>query len=150
MAQTTTYYSMADAKVEFGVNGTAWTDASGMASEVSVEGGERNTASKHTFSGDTPIITKGKRTALTITINSVYTEGVTDIRKIAQTAYEAGSAFYVRWSPRGGSSGNLQFTAGPGIVKQALYPVGEPGDGETIMVSVVVEVASIAEAAVTP
>ena len=148
MAQTSEYYSMADAKVEFSVNGSTWTDASGMGSEVSVDGGERNTSSAFTFSGDTPIITKGKRTAITVTVNSVYTETATDIRKIAQTAYEAGSAFYVRWSPQGGNTGDLQFTTSIGIVKQALYPTGNAESGEAIMSSVVVEVASISEAAV--
>lgn len=148
MAQTVNYYSMIDAKVEFGVNGTVWTDGSGHMSNVTVEGGERNTAQKHTFSGDVPVITKGKRQALTITIDTVYTEVATDARKIAQTAYEAGSAFYVRWSPRGGVSTQLQFTSALGIVKSALYPTGEPGAGEAIMVQVVVEVPSITESTV--
>lgn len=148
MAQTTNYYSMADAKVEFSINGTVWTDASGMASEVKVDGGDRNTSSKHTFSGDTPVITKGKRQSIKITVSSVYTEVATDIRKIADTAYQAGSAFYVRWSPRGGVSTQLQFTSALGIVLSALYPTGEPGGGDVIMCEVVVEVPSITEAAV--
>lgn len=132
MAQTTGAISFKANKVEISTNGTVWTDISGFANAVSVDGGERATEENPTFDGDTPILTAGKRGMLEVKVKIVYTEGVSDPQEVVRAAYEAASALYVRWSPKGGASGNFMYTSDSGIVTSHPYPGGEAGDAAAV------------------
>ena len=132
MAQTTAGTSFKDCKIETSTNGTTWTDISGFASSVDLDGGDRQTSEVYTFDGDTGIITKGKREPIEVTASIIYSEGVSDPQAVVQTAYEAGSDLYVRWSPLGGTTGKKQYTA-KGIVTTHVYPKGEADGGDPMM-----------------
>jgi hypothetical protein len=149
MAQTTAAMSWKDCKIEFSTDGSTYTDASGYANSVAVSGGERVTGAAYTTTGDTPIIKAGKRGPVTVTANVVYTETSSEFYDTANDAYEAASAFYLRWSPGGGSTGDLQYATSSGFVKSPVYPSGSADSGDPMMIDVVVEVASITEATVT-
>lgn len=125
MAQTTNAISFRAGRVEISINGTVWTDISGFSASITVDGGERETEDTQTFDGDTPILTAGKRGSLEVKVKIVYTEGVSDPQEVVRTAYEAASALYVRWYPKGSTSGNFLYTTDPGIVKNHPYPGGE-------------------------
>lgn len=131
MAQTTDAMSAINTKVEFSANGTTWTDASGYANSIEPGGGERKVGEMNTFDGDTPIIAAGKRGAVDVKFKGAYTEGDNEPFDMAKDAYEAGSLFYVRWSPAGGATGDLRFTAS-GIVSAFTYPKAEAGPGDPI------------------
>ena len=148
MAQTTSGMSGADISVGLSTDGTNFTDVSGFANSVEKDGGERVTGNAFTFDGDIAIIKAGKRDPITVTIRGVYTETASEFYDMVVDAYEAGSDLYARWSPGGGDAGDLGYTTGAGIVKSAPYPVGNADEGEPIMVECVLEVASIAEAAI--
>ena len=150
MAQTTDAMSMKDCKLEMSINGTDWDDISGMSNSVRVEGGERLTGHRYTMDGDTPIIKAGKRAPLMVVANVIYTETGDEAYDEANDAYEGGTDFYLRWSPAGGDSGELQYTTGAGIVKAPVYPGGETESGDPINVDIQLEVPLISEAAVTP
>ena len=147
MAQTTGGMSGKDLMVGLGTDGSTYTDVSGYANSVKISGGERETGNAFTFDGDTSIIKAGKRGPMTVTVRGVYTETASQFYDLAQTAYEAGTAFYVRWSPGGGDAGDSGFTAGAGIVTGVPYPSAE-ADGEPILVQCVIEVAVITEAVI--
>lgn len=135
MAQTQNAITFANCKVEISTDGSTWTDISGFATSVSLSGGDRQTGTAFTFDGDTAIVKGGKREPLEVEVNIVYTEGVSDPFETVRAAYEAGSALYVRWSPKGGASGDFLFTSDAGIVTNPIYPTGEAGSGDPAAVS---------------
>lgn len=132
MAQTTLATSFKDCKIETSTNGTTWTDISGFASTVDLDGGDRQTSEAYTFDGDTAIITKGKREPIEVTAAIVYSEGVSDPQATVQSAYETGSDLWLRWSPLGGTTGKKQYTA-KGTVTTQIYPKGEADGGDPLM-----------------
>lgn len=148
MAQTTSAISFKNCKVEISTNGTSWTDISGVATGVEVGGGDRQTGEAYTYDGDTAIITTGKREPLEITVKTVYTEGTSEAYETVRAAYEAGTSLYIRWSPRGGSAGNFQFATDAGVVTGAVYPVGEAGSGDPVVVGFTVKTPKVTKSVV--
>lgn len=149
MAQTTNAMSGRNCYIALSTGGTSFTDISGFANAVEIDGGERQTGSVHTADTDYPIITPGKRDAITVKVKAVYTEGATDPYTVVKTAYEAASALYVKWAPKGNTSGNIAFTSASGIVKTAPYAnVSDVADGKALMVEFDVEVPYITPAAI--
>jgi len=149
MAQTTNALSWADCKIELSANGTAWTDVSGFANSVSVDGGERATGEFFTDDGDTPIVTSGKRGTLEVTVKAVYTEAGSDPYAMAIAAYEGNTPLYIRWSPKGGASTNFQFTTGLGHVLKPVYPQGAADSPDAIAIEVAIKTTSITKSVVT-
>jgi hypothetical protein len=148
MAQTTGGMSASNMYVGYSTNGTAYTEASGGSNSIQVSGGERTTGAAYTFDGDTAIIKGGKRAPITVTWRGIYSPDADEIFSVAQTAYEAGSAFYLRWSPGGGDAGDLGYTTTVGIIKSLTYPGGEVDSGDPILTEVVLECASITESTI--
>jgi len=147
MAQTANAISLKDCKVEVSTNGSTWTDISGFATSVEVGGGDRQTAEAYTFDGDTAIVASGKREPVEVTVKVVYTEGTSEPFETVCAAYEAGSDFYVRWSPKGGQAGEFLFTSGKGIIKSLTYPQGEAGSGDPVLVEFTLVTPSITKSA---
>lgn len=149
MAQTTAGLSFKDCTVEGSPNNSDWVDFSGFASSVAVDGGERVTGVKFTFDGDTGILRSAKRGLLTVTVSVAYTEGAAGPTEVIRAIYEAGSDYYLRWSPKGGDSTEFLYTTAAGVVKNPLYPGGEAESGEPAMVDIVLETPSVTRSAVT-
>lgn len=148
MAQTTGAISFGDCKVEISPDNSNWADISGFSSTVSLDGGERATGVKFTFDGDTAILRSGKRGTLTVTINLAYTEGGSDPVETVRAIYEAGSDYYVRWSPKGGDSTEFLYTTDAGVVKQPLYPFGDAESPDPVMTDLVLETPKVTKSAV--
>lgn len=139
MAQTTGAMSFRNAKIEISTNGTTWTDISGFANEISLSGGDRQLGEAFTFDGDTPIIVVGKRSTLDVTVKALYTEGSNDPFEIVRAAYEGGTNLYVRWSPKGGSTGAFIYTSDAGYVQNAPYPVGSASSADAVLLEFTVK-----------
>ena len=148
MAQTTNAMSFKSNKIEISTNGTAYTDISGFANSVDVGGGDRQAGEAYTYDGDTAIIAIGKREPVEVTVKVVYTEGTGDPFETVRAAYEDGSALYLRWSPKGGSTGAFQFTTSAGYVTTLGYPVGEAGSGDPVLIEFTLKCASITKSVV--
>ncbi len=133
--------------MEVSTNGTTWTDISGFANSIEVSGGERQIGEAYTFDGDTALLTSGKREPVEVTVRVVYTEGTSEPFEVVRAAYEDGSSVYVRWSPKGGSAGNFQFTTAAGLVSSLTYPAGEVG-GDPVMVEFTVKTPGISKSVV--
>lgn len=148
MAQTTAGISFKDCTIEISPDNSNWTDISGFASSINPDGGERATGVKYTFDGDTAILRSAKRGPLTITVNIVYTEGASDPIEVLRAIYEAGSDYYVRWSPKGGDSSEFLYTSDAGVIKFPLYPGGEAESPEVAMVDFILETPKVTKSAV--
>jgi hypothetical protein len=135
--------SFSKAKVEVSTNGTTWTDISGAATAVEVKGGDRKVGEAYAYSLDYPIITYGKRDPINVTVKALYTEGASETFETTRAAYEAGTSLYVRWSPKGGATGNFQFTTDAGVVTSIAYPVGEAEKGDPVLCEFTIETAKI-------
>ncbi len=134
MAQTTGGISSKDYKIESSPDGSAWTDRSGFGLKIDPSGGDRDTGSVKTFDGDKPIQGRGKRNLIMVACEMVYTEGASDFYEIVRAAYEAGSDFYLRWSPKGGQTGEFVHTTDVGVVKNFKYPAGDASNGNPVVV----------------
>jgi hypothetical protein len=148
MAQATTGMSWRDAEIEIGTDGASWTDISGFSNTLTPGGGARNVGEFYTCEGDTAIIKAGKRGPLDYTVKVLYTEGTGDPFETVRGVYEAGTAFYLQWSPGGGDVGDFQFTTAEGVVTNAPYPGGDPAPGDPIAFEFTVRVPSVTKAVV--
>lgn len=145
MAQTTGATSAVNAVIEISTNGSSWVDASGHSNKLAVSGGERVTGDLTTFSGDTPIITRGKRNPLDIKIDAVYTETAGEVQRLVRAAHQTGTDLYVRWSVKAASSGNLRYTSAAGVAVSPVFPNVDAGDGKPVMTSFTVRTSDVTE-----
>lgn len=150
MAQTTGAMSWVDSYVEYSLDGAAWVDVSGFSNAIEVSGGDRATGETFTSDGDTPIITAGKRGALTVTLSAVYTEGDSDVWNTAHEQYDtdAGGAFYLRWSPAGSDSGNRQYATSAGEIINPMFPQGAADSPDALMAEISILCASITKSTI--
>lgn len=142
MAQTTGAVSCTDAKVEFSTNGSSWTDVSGSANSVDPGTQTRQNGETYTFQGDTAILTAGKREPLDVTVRAVYTETAGEAYATLRAAFEAtGSVGYIRYSPRGGATGQDVYTSPAGIITDCSYPMADATDADPKLMEFTVRVA---------
>ncbi len=151
MAQTTDPVSAVNAKVEFSTNGSTWTDISGSTNAIEPGEQTRQSGFVMTHSGDTALIAGGKREPLELNVNIVYTETAGESFELARAAFEAvGGAAYVRYSPKGGSSGNFMFTSDAGVLTKLAYPPTNAEDAKPKVVSFSLLTPKLTKSAVTP
>lgn len=132
MAQATNQVTLRAESIEISTNGSDWTDISGFANSVGIGGGDREIGEFFTAEGDTPVLGAGKRASLELTVKILYTEGVGDPYATVLSAYENAADLYVRFSPKGGDSGENMFTSDAGFVSNAVYPQGEVQSGDPV------------------
>ena len=141
MAQTTGAMTFKACAVALSTDGNTWTDVvSGSTNEVTVSGGDRATGEAFTFDGDTPIVTAGKRGALDVTVKYIYTETAGEAQVLVKASYEAGTPFYVRWTPK---VAGFIYTTGAGYVTSQPYPSGSAASADAITSSFTVKVPTI-------
>ncbi len=80
-------------------------------------------------------------------VRSMYAETTGGAWGLAHTAHTNRTALYVRWSPRGGTTGQYRFTSDAGYVKNPVWPVGEDG-AAAIMPEVVIETPFVTQTSV--
>lgn len=122
--------SFSNARIEISFDGTTYTDISGQANQLEVSGGDRQTSDAFIFSQDYPDIITGKREALQVRVNLYYDEANTNFTNV-ENAYLNGSLVYLRWSPRGGASGQFRYDCN-GYIQAFTYPAGQ-ANAEPVM-----------------
>jgi hypothetical protein len=135
MAQTTGAFSAVNALVEVSTNGSAWTDISGFSNKVDPGDATRASGEVYTHDGDTAIITGGKREPLEIEYSFVFTHGAGDVFEVVRAQFETagGGPLYVRWAPKGSTTGNFRFTSDAGVVTKFLYPGADAEEPKAAM-----------------
>lgn len=117
----TTGITFRNAKIEVRINGGAWTDISGQTNKVAPSGGDREIGTFYDAVTDRPTLGVGKVGEQEIAVTVKYTETAADAYGLLEAAYENADEVEVRWSPKGGSPGDWQFTSDAGFVKTAPY-----------------------------
>jgi hypothetical protein len=148
MAQTTGGTSAVASVVEWSTNGSSWTAMSGHANKVTTSGGQRKTGEIETFDGDTVILTGGKRGSIDVKVAAVYTETAGEIQQVARAAQQAGTAFYLRWTVKAATTGNLRNTTAAGILTDAIFPNVDASDAKPVMCMLTLKTPEITVAAV--
>jgi len=148
MAQTTGGMSGRNLYVEFGTNGSSYTDCSGFSNMVSVDGGDRATGTQTTADGDTQILTRGKRDTFKVKATFIYTEGASDVATAARTAWRAGTDFYLRWAPKSNTTGNTRYSTTACTVVNGVFPEVDTSKGDPLVVEIELECADITDAAI--
>jgi len=121
-----------DCYVQVSTNGSSWTDLSDSATvEIPTGSGKRPTTSLRPYGFDVDIIVPGRRPPLKLIITYNYADAAIDTTIL--TAYEAGSAFYVRFAPRGNAPGNFLYTSDAGIITSPPTPEGQRHSGTTVL-----------------
>jgi len=133
MTQITGGFAASDAKVEISANGSSWNDISGAAASVAPGEQTRKSGEVYTQSGDTGIITGGKREPLEIEVKVVYTEGTGDYFETIRAAFEAKTPYYFRWSPKGGVNPDFQFATPVAFFSGLTYPDTDASSGDPAM-----------------
>jgi hypothetical protein len=102
---------------------------------MSVAGTEqaRKSGEAYTNSGDTAIVTGGKREPMEIEFKGVATEGTGDPFEVIRAAHEAKTPYYVRWSPKGGTAGQFQYATPACIITSFTYPEVDAASGDPAM-----------------
>ena len=150
MAQVTGQMTMRNALVEVSFdNKSTWDDISGAFNAVDPAGGDWQTGETYTADGDTALIGIGKRQPKNVKIRVVYTEGVAAVVMKAKAAYDAGDQVAVRWSPKGGATGDYEYESGSGYITTDPLPGGEVQSGTPILVEFNIFTAEVASAVVT-
>lgn len=152
MAQTTASLSWANCKIELSDDaGVSWVDISGFTNSIAVDGGERATSEFFTAAGDIPIVTAGKRGLIEVTAKCVYTEDASNAPFImVHEASEGQTPLQIRWSPKGGATGNFRFTSSAGQCVKPVYPQGAADSADAIPVEFTIKCGSITKSTITP
>jgi len=124
-------------KLEISANGSSWTDISGYATSVDPGDMVRNDGEVFVFSSDKGEVTTGKLAIREISIDVLYTEGASDVFDTIRDAIEANTTYYVRWSPQGGSVGELRFTSDAGKWISINDPMAEADSADAAILSAV-------------
>lgn len=140
-------YTMKNCKVEFSANGTTWTDVTSDSNSVAMSGFELETDSVGLFGQAKKDQTAGGYAIGTVTVRLMYVETTSSGWGLAHTAWVNRTNLYVRWSPRGGTTGQYRFTSDAGYVKNPVWPTGEDGAAQ-IMSEVVIETPFVTQASV--
>ena len=139
-------YTMKNCKVEFSADASTWIDISDESNSVTMSGFEIETEATPVFGENKKIQTVGGYGMGTITVRAMYLETTSGAWGLANTAYTNRGDLYVRWSPRGSSTGYYKFTSDAGVVKSPVWPVGEDG-AAAIMPEVVIETTGVTQGA---
>lgn len=135
MSSPTTFKN---AKVELSTDGTNWTDVSVDANMVTVDGFDLETEGTPVFGQGKRLQTVGNFELGTVTVRALYAESTNSAWGLANTAFEGRSAIYVRFSPKGGTTGQYRFTSDAGYVKSPVWPSGE-ANASAIMPEISIE-----------
>jgi len=131
-------YTMKNCKIELSTNNSTWTDISSDTNSVSMSGFELESEATGVFGQAKKEQTIGGYAIGTVTVRSMYAESTTGAWGLAHAAYTNRTALYVRWSPRGGTTGQYRYTSDAGYVKSPVWPVGEDG-AAAVMPEIVLE-----------
>lgn len=122
MTQTTGAISQAGFKIEVSTDGTSWSDISGQAATVTVEGGDYGVGEQMTAEGaEAVVVPSGKRAPVTVTCNALYTETAQEAWALVRARYEGDDpTIWLRWSPKGGAVGESRLTCAVGGAAAAV------------------------------
>lgn len=156
MAQTLTAESRAGFKIEVSTDASSWTDISGQANSVTVDGGDQLIGEQNTADGSAPVVVGAfKFEAKTVTVSCLYTETAGQAFRVVRDRYLTPGTIAVRYSPKGGATTEKRFVtandAGTAIVVpiiNCIEPEGDASTGDPLMFEFSVRTPKLLEEAV--
>lgn len=157
MAQATTQISVAAAKAEISLNGSSWTSLGPAAISGSPGGHEQHVGAVNTLDGSAPIVTNSnKHGPGTIEVRAVWTPTAAQAWVLLRTQWDSSAkTIYFRYSPQGGSGGQLQYTATTDAgaafacpIINCLPPAFDAGSGEAAVFTFSLQVPKWTEATI--
>jgi hypothetical protein len=146
MALYTDPISFANYDLFYSTDGSAWTEKSGEAGTIEMDGFE---AAQGTFyTGEGPVVARGANGAGTITVTAGYSETAGSLFRVAEAAYVNKTPLYFRWAPKGATTGNRRYTTSSGVVTNQPMPVGDPESGDVVTTPIALYVGSVTSDAV--
>lgn len=125
MAAPTTSTCQSSFIVEISSDGTNWTDISGSAVSLSLDGGDQMIGEQRTAENNFALLVAcGKTEPYNLTIRSVYSEDNPGAFLNAWSRFTgATKTLAARWSPRGGAAGTARFFTSADGSTDALVPI---------------------------
>jgi hypothetical protein len=113
MSQTTAPVVQSNFQAEVSLDGSIWTDISGTATNVSVDGGDQITGTQFTADGSVPLVLNSNKTeAQTVTVSCVYTETTGEAHQVVYDRYiGSDKTIFFRYAPRGSAVANKRYVA---------------------------------------
>ncbi len=118
-----------EVEVDLTPSSSSFANIDSWAASIEVDPKTVQTTESYTFTHTGPIVFTGNPDPRNVTVTCVYTEGATDPFKNIND-HTIGADFDVRFAPKGGATGDYQFTTSGG----KLISVGSPqgaADGST-------------------
>lgn len=145
-----TAFTFRNAKIEISVDGGAnWINTSGQKNSLTVDGGEREIGTFFDAQNDVPTLGAGKRGALEIVVRVKYSETGGEAHTVLGDAYENATETMIRYSPRGGASGQRLYTSDAGYVKTHPYPGQEVESGDPLRSEFTIVVSKLTKSTIT-
>lgn len=148
MTQITGAMSGRIAKVEYSTNYSDYTDLSGGANSIEVDGGDRLSGEAWTFDGDTPVVTVGKLDPAEVTVRSLYTDSSVGHFAVIAGMKDAATPMNIRWCYDTDTTGSWRFTTATGYVISARPPSAEAEPGDPLMFEWTVKTPAIVDAVI--
>ena len=142
---TTNAITFKNCRVEYSTNGTVYTLVNAEGTAVEVGDASRVTSDVYAFDSDTALVLAGKREPVDVTVRLLYTDA--DPFDTLLSEFVNANTLYIRWSPKGGTSGTKQYTAS-GPITTITFPQGEASSPDPVAVSVTIRAAEIAQTTV--
>lgn len=125
----------ADYLIEYSANGsTGWASWNSFVQEINPSGGDVETVEFRAFGDEIPDILSGKTGTQKATLKVIYTEAAAEPGDILYTAQTTKVGIYLRVSPKGGQTGEQQFTSSRMFVTSgAAFPPAAKADGSEVV-----------------
>jgi len=125
----------ADYNIEYSANGTTgWASWNSFIQEINPSGGDVEAVEFRAFGDDIPDILSGKTGTQKANLKVIYTEAAAEPGDILYTAQTTKIAVYLRVSPKGGQTGEQQFTSSRMFVTSgAAFPPAARADGNEVV-----------------
>jgi len=144
-----TPFTFINAKIELSTDGgSTWTDISGSSNKLTPSGGEMRTSGTHPTGVEDPKLTAGGKELINVAITAYYTETANEARELLEDAYQNRKDARVRWSPKGGNTGDKQVVTGAGYCTTPSFIGGEGGSSDALMIDVVIVAETYTESTV--
>lgn len=115
-----------------------WIDLDTYLSTFEPSGGARTTGSAYVVAQDSPVVTTGKREALTAKLKLLYTSGTTaaqqDYNKL-RAYFDANTKVWIKYLPISTDT-TTYYIAGPGYLTNVPAPPGDAASGDPFSVEV--------------
>jgi hypothetical protein len=135
--------------VEYSTDGTSFTDISDEAQVIGPAPMTRTLGSGTVFGEDIPVVTAGKREPVDVPLRLFFQDSTTATLAMnaAYTAFTTacGGLFVLRWSPTGGTAGEVEYTTNTTYSEVMTYPAagGDSGSADPLMLEIVVRTADV-------